>query len=108
LILEVKVSPNAKCFGLSFKDVWKASVASPPEKGKANAELVRELGRLLGCPVRIVRGASGRRKVLEVGLDEDEFGRRTKACVGRKEHPKDLRRLTEGSRNTKPRAGEFR
>lgn len=85
MILEVKVSPNAKSFGLGFKDGWKVSVTSPPEKGKANAELVRELERLLGCPVRLMRGASGRRKVLEVGLDEDEFVRRTKALVKKQE-----------------------
>ncbi len=77
----MKVTPNAKRFGIRFKDGWRASVAAPPDKGRANRELESELSKLLSCPVRVVRGASSRRKVLEVGLDEDEFSRRTKAYL---------------------------
>ena len=75
----MKVSPNARRFALSFKGGWRVSVQSPPERGKANAELIRELSRLLSCPVRVARGASSKRKVLEVGLDEVEFCKRAKS-----------------------------
>ena len=85
MLLEVKVSPNAKSFRLWFKGGWRVNITSPPEKGKANLELERELGRLLESPVKIIRGHSSKRKVLEVGLDENEFGRRTKAYREAKE-----------------------
>ncbi|MFH1470821.1 MAG: DUF167 domain-containing protein [Candidatus Micrarchaeota archaeon] len=78
LLLEVKVTPNAKKFGFRYKDGWKVSVVSRPEKGKANAELEKELAALLQCEIRVRRGFTSRKKLLEVGLDEDEFERRTK------------------------------
>jgi uncharacterized protein YggU (UPF0235/DUF167 family) len=37
--------------------------------GKANAEVERVMRKLLGCPVRLVGGASGRTKLLEADLD---------------------------------------
>ncbi len=80
MLLEVKVSPNSKKFGFRYKDGWKARVVSRPEKGKANLELEREMKKLLGCGIRVVRGLTSRKKVLEVDLNEDEFSRRTKAC----------------------------
>ncbi|MFH0817681.1 MAG: DUF167 domain-containing protein [Candidatus Micrarchaeota archaeon] len=81
MLLELKVTPNAKKFGFRNKNGWKASVASPPNKGKANKELEFELSKLLSCPVRVIKGASSRRKVLEVDLEVDEFSRRTKAYL---------------------------
>ena len=48
-------------------------LAAPPVDGEANAELVAFLAKRLGVPksaVSIARGASGRRKVVEVaGVD---------------------------------------
>lgn len=55
-------------------------VAAPPIAGAANEALVRLLARTLGVPrgaVRIVSGAAGRDKTVEVdGLDEAEVWRR--------------------------------
>ena len=45
-------------------------LAAPGHEGKANAELVRLVAEALGVPRRqvdIVRGATGRRKVIHVG-----------------------------------------
>ena len=42
---------------------------APPDKGKANAELIDFLARLIGVPrsaVTIVRGASARQKLLRI------------------------------------------
>jgi hypothetical protein len=50
-------------------DAVRIRVAAPPADGAANAELVRFLAERLGVPrgrVRIVAGALGRRKVIEV------------------------------------------
>ena len=48
-------------------------MAAPPERGRANAALVELLAEALGIPrarVRVVGGATARRKVVEIdGLD---------------------------------------
>ena len=48
---------------------WKVRVAAPPADGRANAALTRFLSDLLDLPpasVRIVAGASGREKLVEI------------------------------------------
>ena len=50
-------------------DALKIRLAAPPVDGEANEELVRFLAKALGVPksaVTIVRGATGRRKVVRV------------------------------------------
>lgn len=41
-------------------------VSSPPVKGKANEELVLELGKLLNAKVRLVSGEKSRKKRIEI------------------------------------------
>ncbi len=86
MLLEIKVVPGSKGFALSFRNGWRANVAAQPEKGKANLELEKELGNLLSCPVRVVRGHSSRRKVLEIGIDESEFRMRTSSLINRNDN----------------------
>jgi uncharacterized protein len=54
-------------------DGWRARVAAPPERGRANAALVALLSEMLGVPrsgVRVVAGHTARRKIVEIeGLD---------------------------------------
>ena len=54
-------------------DALKIKVAAPPEDGRANAELGAFLASVLGVAkgaVRVVSGASSRRKVVEIlGVD---------------------------------------
>lgn len=54
------------------------SVKSPPERGRANRELVRRLANHFGVPessVRIVSGLASRKKIVEIfGLPEDDKG----------------------------------
>jgi len=71
LLLVVKVVPGASRTRLGgLRDgALLARVAAPPEKGKANDELVTELARSLGIAkseVEIVSGASSRRKTLSI------------------------------------------
>ncbi len=69
--LEVRVSPNA---GRNEITGWKdgalqVKVAAPPEKGKANQELVDLLSRALGVrrsAVSIVTGQTGRNKTVAI------------------------------------------
>lgn len=78
----VKVHPRAKRTLVTgrFGDAYKLDLAAPPVDGKANDECVRFFAELAGVPrtrVRIVTGASGRMKVVEVeGMAQEELERR--------------------------------
>lgn len=78
----VKVHPRAKRTAVTGRlgDAFKLDLAAPPVDGKANEECVRFFAELAGVPrarVRIVTGASGRMKVVEVeGMAQEELERR--------------------------------
>jgi uncharacterized protein len=78
----ITVSPGAARTELVGRhgDGWRARVAVPPERGRANRALVELVAELAGVPrdrVALVAGASSRRKVVEVeGLGADELDRR--------------------------------
>ena len=59
-------APRNQVLGYS-EGCFKVAVAAPPRENRANLELVRFLGKLLGERVRIKSGHSGRKKVLEIG-----------------------------------------
>jgi uncharacterized protein len=67
-------------------DAWKVRVAAPPERGRANDAVVGVIAQALGVDrrdVRLVGGASGRDKVVELtGLTLDEAERRLAAAGG--------------------------
>jgi uncharacterized protein len=76
--LAIKVTPNA---GRNEITGWRGGilqvkVAAPPEKGKANKELIDFLGRRLGVKksaISIIKGETGRNKAIEIegmGLEE--------------------------------------
>jgi uncharacterized protein len=67
----IHVVPRARKTELAgtHGDAIRIRIAAPPADGAANAELLRYLAEVLGVPrsrVRIVSGATGRRKVVEV------------------------------------------
>ena len=80
--VEVAVSPGAARSELVGRHGagWKARVAAPPERGRANDALVELLARALAVRtdrVTVVAGHRGRRKLVDVrGLDEAEVDRR--------------------------------
>jgi uncharacterized protein len=77
--LEVRVQPGARVAEVGTRDaagVWKLKVRAPAIEGRAN-EAARELiAERLGVPkgrVRIARGATSRRKTVEVdGLTQSQ------------------------------------
>ena len=77
--LEVEVTPKSRRPGVAGRrgDVLQVRVASPPQGGRANEELVATVAAFLGvgrAGVRIVKGATSRRKLLVVeGLGEGEL-----------------------------------
>ena len=80
--LTVRVHPRARRTALAGRlgDAWKLALAAPPVDGKANEECVRFFAELAGVPksrVRIVSGATSRRKVVEVeGVSQEELEKR--------------------------------
>lgn len=80
--VSVKVHPRAKRTRLNgrFGDAWKLDLAAPPVDGKANDECVRFFAELAGVPrsrVRIVSGATGRLKVVEIeGIAQEDLNSR--------------------------------
>ena len=76
--INVAVSPGAKRTELVGRhgDGWKARVAAPPERGRANEALVELLAEALGVPrsgVRVVAGKNAKAKLVEVdGLAEED------------------------------------
>jgi len=73
--LEVRVAPGSRAFAVELDPSGRLKVrlTERAEKGRANAELVRELSRLLQAPVSLVRGAASPRKVVQVGLDDAQL-----------------------------------
>ncbi|HLC20214.1 MAG TPA: DUF167 domain-containing protein [Candidatus Nanoarchaeia archaeon] len=67
-VLEVKVIPNAtKTEIVSIENnVVKVRVAAPPDKNKANVELLKFLKKEFGLKFKLKSGATSREKVLEV------------------------------------------
>jgi uncharacterized protein (TIGR00251 family) len=77
--LEVKVTPNAPRSAIVgwHGDVLRVKIAAAPQKGRANRELIDFLSRLLGVKqsdISIIKGETGRNKVLEIrGINREEF-----------------------------------
>jgi uncharacterized protein YggU (UPF0235/DUF167 family) len=84
----ITVSPGAARTELVGRhgEGWRARVAAPPERGRANRALTVLVADLVGVSpdrVAVVAGASGRRKVLEVeGLDAAELDSRLARAAG--------------------------
>jgi uncharacterized protein (TIGR00251 family) len=79
--LVVQVAPRARASAVAGRagDAIRIRIAAPPADGAANAELVRFLAARLGVApgaVAIVRGATARRKIVEIaGLGTDAVRR---------------------------------
>ena len=87
--ISVTVSPGARRSDLVGRhgDGWRARIAAPPERGRANEALCKLLAEALAVPrssVRIVAGRSARAKVVEIdGLELLEIERKlTEASPG--------------------------
>ena len=68
-LINVRVQPRAKMAGVEkiSPDELKVRVLSPPSKGEANEEVIRQIALYFGIPVSrvtIVRGHNSRRKLI--------------------------------------------
>ena len=64
----VKVKPNASVTKIVSEqnNQLTISIAAPPDKNKANIELIKFLSKYFSRKVRIVSGLSSRNKIVEV------------------------------------------
>jgi len=80
----IRVADDALVIGLN----------SPPEKGRANDELIEILARLAGVPrsaLRIVRGAAGRDKLIAISAsDLDAISARLIGLAGASQKQRSL------------------
>jgi uncharacterized protein (TIGR00251 family) len=80
--LRLRVAPGAAPSGVvgRYGDAWKVRVASTPERGRANADLVKILAAALAVPersVELVSGHASRDKTVTLhGLHAEEAERR--------------------------------
>jgi len=80
--ITVKVQPRAKATRVAgrMENAYRLQLAAPPVDGKANEACMAFLADLAGVPkslVRIVSGATGRMKVVEIeGIAQGEMERR--------------------------------
>jgi uncharacterized protein (TIGR00251 family) len=83
--LRLRVSPGAGHAAVvgRYGGAWKVRVTSPPERGRANADVVDLIADAVGVlrpDVRLVAGASSRDKVVELtGITLEEAERRLAA-----------------------------
>ena len=70
LIIDIKVVPRSGKIGCKLEgERLKCYLKSPPEKGKANAELIKFLAKTVGIPtaqVSIVSGQTARTKRIRI------------------------------------------
>lgn len=80
--LRVRVAPGATRSAVAGRlgDAWKLRVRAAPERGRANAEVVRLLADTVGVSprnIRVVAGHTSRDKVVEIeGLSPADAERR--------------------------------
>lgn len=85
--VELTVSPGAARTELVGRHGagWRARIAAPPERGRANRVLEELIAKAVGVPrdqVAVVSGHGSRRKFVEVqGLEAPELARRLEAAV---------------------------
>ena len=64
--IEIKVVPNSKTDEVIEADPLVVRVKAPPTKGKANKAVVKVLSAHFNARVRIVSGATSRKKIVEI------------------------------------------
>jgi|GEM_PF-429824 len=83
ILVDIEVSVKSSKFEICDYNPWRKrleiKVKSPPSKGKANKEIVKEFSLILGKEVEIVRGIKSRYKTLKIKkIDKTDFMKKFK------------------------------
>ncbi|HMK53652.1 MAG TPA: DUF167 family protein [Methanobacteriaceae archaeon] len=78
VLVDIEVSTRSDHFSLVGYNTWRKTlevkIKSPPLKGKANKEIVKEFSKLTGRPVEIVSGLKSQMKTLRIsGISKSDF-----------------------------------
>jgi uncharacterized protein (TIGR00251 family) len=78
LLIDIEVSPNSNNFEIAGYNTWRKTlivkIRSPPTKGKANREIIREFSKIIGADVEIISGLKSQKKTLKItGKNKDEI-----------------------------------
>jgi uncharacterized protein (TIGR00251 family) len=85
--INVKVQPNAHKNEMSgFNDgIWRVKIAAPPDKGKANRELILFFSDLLGVKkddISLLKGLTSHNKIIGItGLTQEAVVNRLKTAT---------------------------
>ncbi len=60
----VRAKPRSRSFRIAISDQIVIHCKNPPERGRANREILKQLSKLLNRRVRIVSGYNSRSKIL--------------------------------------------
>ena len=86
-LLQLAVQPGARRTGADglHDGALRVKLVAPPVEGKANEALIAWLAAELGCPkraLRVARGATARRKTIEIDLAVAEVERWLDGLLG--------------------------
>ncbi|MCG2828623.1 DUF167 domain-containing protein [Methanothermobacter sp. K4] len=78
LLVDIEVSPASGRFEITSYNEWRnrieVKIRAPPEKGRANREIIREFSATFNTKADIVSGHKSRHKTLKLyGIDADTF-----------------------------------
>ncbi|PIN85375.1 MAG: YggU family protein [Candidatus Diapherotrites archaeon CG11_big_fil_rev_8_21_14_0_20_37_9] len=83
--LDLEITPNSKEFGIlgfnSWTNALKVRVKEKATKGKANQELITELGKLLDAKVMIIKGEKSNHKKILVESPESIVNKHLKKAI---------------------------
>jgi uncharacterized protein (TIGR00251 family) len=70
LLVDIEVAPRSNQFVLAGYNTWRKTlevkIRSPPLKGKANKEIIKEFSKLTGRNVEIVSGLKSQQKTIKI------------------------------------------
>ncbi|MEA3378630.1 MAG: DUF167 domain-containing protein [Nanoarchaeota archaeon] len=64
--LTVKTNAKKNKIELIEEGSYKVYIKAPPEKGKANMEIIKLFSRKFKSPAKIIKGKSSKKKVIEI------------------------------------------
>jgi len=75
--VKLKVIPNSSRFKLDItRAYFKVYLQNPPEKGKANSELIKQLTKIFKIKIIILQGYNSKNKLVGFELTQKEFDRK--------------------------------
>lgn len=78
LLVDIEVAPRSDHFALAGYNTWRKTlevkIKSPPLKGKANKEIIKEFSKLTNHPVELVSGHKSQHKTIRIiGMSKTDF-----------------------------------